>query len=181
MSETSITRSRKWLVVAVALPLVVLVVGIVRSEQHLASARRWQFAITCYDPRDHLRGHYLQYRLQLDEQPALETCEDDYSDRCCLCLHETEKGKPPVVRRASCRLAAERCDGRLQTRYLSELSRYYIPEARARELERTLQDAAQAGNARLVVAITESGKPQIDALLVAGQRIENTKSGQNAP
>ncbi len=174
--------SRKWLVVvAVTLPLLVLVLGIVRSEQHLASAQRWHFSITGYDPRDLLRGHYLQYRLQLDEEPALETCDDDYGDRCCLCLEATEKGKPPVVRRATCTLAAERCDGRLQTRYLTELTRYYIPEARARELELALQDAARANDAKLVVAITQSGKPQIDALLVAGQRIENTEPGKRAP
>ncbi len=164
--------SRNWLAIAVGLPVLVLAFGIVRAERHLASATRWSFDVTGYDPRDLLRGHYLQYRLDLHEQEALESCADDFGERCCLCLDAAASNQPPVVRRASCELARQRCDGVLKTRYLSELTRYYIPEERAQELTQVFQDAAREHQTKLVVAIDESGKPQIDALLVDGRRIE---------
>jgi uncharacterized membrane-anchored protein len=168
--------SRKWLAISVSLPLLVLVLGIVRAEYHLANARRWSFDVTGYDPRDLLRGHYLDYRLDLHEQAALETCDDDFGERCCLCLETTDAtdaGEPPVVRRATCELALRRCDGILRTQHLRELTRYYIPEEHAQALTHVFQDAAREH--KLVLAIDDNGRPQIDALLVDGQRIESVK------
>jgi hypothetical protein len=156
------------------LPLLVLMLGIVRAEHQLAHSRRWSFEITGYDPRDLLRGHYLNYRLKLDEGPALERCDDNSGGRCCLCLRTSGSAQPPKVRRASCALATQRCDGVLQTRYLAQLQRYYIPERSADALTRRLQKAASERRALLVLAIDPTGHPTVDALLVDGQPIEAT-------
>jgi uncharacterized membrane-anchored protein len=167
--------SRNALIAALVAPLFVLVLGIVRAENHLADAKRWQFEITGYDPRDMLRGHYLQYRLALNEHAGNPTCSDDTEGNCCFCLTTRGDDIPPDVERTTCDSAQGRCQGILPTHYLTELQRYYIPEASADVLTTRLRDAAAAHRARLVVAIDANGKPQVDALLVSGKRIEDAK------
>src|SRR6185369_15108301 len=161
---------RSFLAVAVVLPLIVLALGMVRAERHLGENRRWIFEATGYDPRDLLRGHYIIYRLALDEtDPAFqdaEQCRDDSGDRCCLCLSAETPGGPTKVQRTTCEFAYGRCEGALQSQYLSELQRYYIPEERAAEITRLFQDASREHRAQLVVAVDKSGRPQIDTLLV---------------
>ena len=161
---------REFLAVAVVLPLVVLAFGMVRAERHLRENRRWVFEVTGYDPRDLLRGHYIQYRLVLDEGDpeglGAEPCDDSPDLDCCLCLEADFPAGPTRVVRTTCETAYARCEGTLQTRYLDDLQRYYIPEERADEITRLFQDASQEHRARLVIAVDESGKPQIDTLLV---------------
>ncbi len=165
---------RNLLIAALLLPLLVIALGIVRAEQHLAHSTSWLFEVDGYDPRDLLRGHYIQFRLDLHEEAALEACDDDQSDRCCLCLTSTGAHKPPRVQRSTCARAQAQCEGVLQTRYLSELRRYYIPEEEAWKLEQQFRDAARDNKALLQVAIDESGKPQIQSLLVNGEQIRHT-------
>ena len=164
--------SRNVLIAALILPLLALVLGIVRAEQHFAHSKRWTFEVTGYDPRDLLRGHYIDYRLVLDQKPGAQSCDEDFGERCCLCLSGDASGVVSGVERTTCENARPRCAGILQTRYLSELQRYYIPEAKAAQLTQRFQDAASKHHAQLVVAIDAGGKPQIDALLIDGQRIE---------
>jgi len=179
---------RSFLAVAVALPLVVLALGIVRSERHLANNRRWIFEIAGYDPRDLLRGHYIQFRLALEETdlPVVGAadgahCDDDTGDTCCLCLFSDDAGGRAFVERTTCELARTECPGALQTRYLSELQRYYIAEERAQELTDILQDASLEHRAQLVLAIDAAGKPQIDTLLIDDMPIEQAQRAPTAP
>jgi uncharacterized membrane-anchored protein len=178
---------RSFLAFAVVLPLVALGLGIVRSERHLAEGRRWSFEVTGYDPRDLLRGHYIQYRLVLEEVdlPVVGAadgipCDDATSDTCCLCLYADYPQGPTTVERADCASALSTCDGVLQTRYLEELQRYYIAEDRAAELTQIFQDASQEKQARLIVAIDETGKPQIDVLLVNEMPVEQARRAPGA-
>lgn len=162
--------SRNWLIAALLLPLVVIGIGIGRAEHHLAHSTAWVFEIDGYDPRDLLRGRYIQFRVDLHEDTPLEVCDDNQSDRCCLCLTRNDDKALPRVQRATCE-RAKQCDGLMQTRYLSELRRYYIPEEDAWKLEQQFMDAARESQARLRVAIDDSGKPQIESLLINGQEI----------
>ena len=166
---------RKLLIAALVLPLIVLALGIVRAERHLADGKRWMFEVNGYDPRDLLRGHYINYRLVLEQSPADERCDDDHGERCCLCLTSQPAGMPTKAQRTTCESAETRCDGVLKTRYLSELQRYYIPEERAAELTARFQDAAREHRAQLVVAIDAQGKPQIDTLTIDGMALERTR------
>jgi hypothetical protein len=174
---------RSFIAVAVALPLVVLALGIVRSERHLADGRRWSFEVTGYDPRDLLRGHYIQYRLAFGEidLPVVGAadgvpCDDETGETCCLCLsHEVPGGPVAFVERTTCELARSECEGALQVRYLGELERYYIAEERAAELTLIFQDASREHRAHLVVAIDALGKPQIVTLLVDDMPVEQAR------
>jgi hypothetical protein len=185
---------RSFVALAVALPLVALVLGIVRSERHLAEGRRWTFEITGYDPRDLLRGHYIQFRLVLDDTDLPvdgaangTPCEDDAGDKCCLCLFPGLEGEASVFEHTTCEVAREQCEGALPLRYLAGLRRYYIAEERAEELTRIFQDAsqdalqnaaqdtAQDHRTHLVVAVDATGKPQIDKLLIDGTPVEQAQ------
>jgi len=167
------TMRRSLPIVAVLLPLAVLVFGIVQAEHHLATSRDWVFDVEGYDPRDLLRGHYIQFQLSLANDGALEECEDGAGGACCWCLTATGPDAPPRVRRATCETAKAQCDGILQTQLADELQRYYIPESDAAELDERFRDAAAAGTTRLRVAIDDEGVPQIEALLVDGEEIRS--------
>lgn len=166
---------RNLLIAALVLPLLVIVMGIVRSELHLAQGTLWAFDVDGYDPRDLLRGHFIQFRLDLHEESPNEECGDNDGDRCCLCLDKTNEGQPPLVRRISCESAQSQCDGLLQTRYLKELTRYYIPEQDAAKLETKFREAAARKQARLWVAIDKTGRPQIESLRLDGEVIQREK------
>lgn len=163
--------SRNALAAAVVLPLLVIALGIVRAERHLANSTRWTFDVQGYDPRDLLRGHYINYRLDLHEGAPIEACREN-DDDCCLCLSAQGSGVPPKVQRATCTVAKQRCEGVLRTRYLTELQRYYIPENEAYKLERRFQEAAANRTAHLRVAVDDTGKPQVEALLIGGVPVE---------
>src|SRR5262245_22959816 len=94
--------------IAVGLPVLAIVLGIARAELTFARTKDFTFEITGYDPRDLLRGHYLQFRLQLDQATTREDC-NSAAGSCCLCLTQLA-GKPvPQIERATCS-TARACD-----------------------------------------------------------------------
>jgi uncharacterized membrane-anchored protein len=161
---SDLTRKARVLVLgAVALPVLGITLSVARSEIHFARSQNWSLPVAGYDPRDLLRGHYIQYRLELPA-PEASYCEDD-DPGCCLCLSRSE---PVALSRQLCS-SAQSCDGMLRSEYLSQLQRYYVPEARAQEAEQKLRAAPGQGKARLVVALDPAGEPQVRQLLVDGQ------------
>jgi uncharacterized membrane-anchored protein len=68
--------SRRVTLVAVALPLLAIVLGIVRAERFLGRTRDFVLEIGGYDPRDLLRGHYLQF-TPVEPLPQREACVDE--------------------------------------------------------------------------------------------------------
>ena len=159
--------SRRYLVVALALPLLAVALGIVRAELFLGDARDFVFEIEGFDPRDLLRGHYLQFRLRVDPISEREAC-DDASPDCCLCLTRVAEDAVPYVERASC-ATARSCTAMLRARYLHEPQRYYVPEQRAVSLERRLLEAMQQRRAQAVLAIDRNGEAQVRELRVDGE------------
>lgn len=167
--------SRNAVIVALVLPLLAVCLGIVRAELFLSRSQDFVFEIEGFDPRDLLRGHYLQFRLRLPNVPERERCVDDGSDNCCLCL--TRRGGPdaPVsAERSTCATAHASCDGALRTYYATTPQRFYVPEERARELEARLQAGMAAGKAHAVVAIDPHGNAVVRELRVAGVSITGT-------
>ena len=165
--------SRRYLLVAVTLPLLAVAFGIVRAELFLRGAHDFVFEIAGYDPRDLLRGHYLQFRLQVDPLPDREACDDATGD-CCLCLTRTGPDAVPHAERASCATARTSCDAALHTRYLNEPQRFYVPEAAAAELEQRLRDAMQRRGAQVVLATDREGEAQIRELRIDGEAISGS-------
>lgn len=161
-------RSRVWRWFALILPLVVLVVGVVRGERALRVGETWWFDITGYDPQDLLRGRYLRFQVEEQWGEPYDATDDDAD---CACLERTTVQAAPVLRAASCSFARASCDRFIVRTELDQLDRFYVPEARARELEAWLQDAASRDAAQIVVAIDRDGSAVIVDLLVDGAPI----------
>ena len=159
--------ARHWRWFALWLPIVVLGVGIARGEHAIRSGEIWRFDVSGYDPRDLLRGHYLRFRIE-------EQWGDPYdhagpaSEADCACLERREDGEPPLLHAASCGFARGQCEDFVIREELLELDRFYVPEAKARELERRLQEARARDEAKLLVAIDRDGHPVIADLLIDG-------------
>ncbi len=170
------TRSPLYVAIAVLLPLVTLAFGVVRSEYRMSRSTEWEFSVRGFDPRDLLRGHYINYSIELGE-PDPAVCADDDPD-CCYCLTRaapTSTAEPapvPVVARARCSRARRDCDGALRTRAASSLNRFYVAESRARDIEAELREGVRDGEARIVLAIDGMGRAHVTELRVRGKRLE---------
>jgi len=158
----------KWILFAIALPFVVICLLIVRAEYHLKSGEQWSFELRGYDPRDLLRGHYLQFNILYDWERGKNECNSG-SD-CCLCLTKTE-ARVPKVHLATCPTARSQCDGYILNSEKNALNRFYIPEASAKRAEKLLREARARQDAYLNVSINQKGEPAILDLIVNGQSL----------
>jgi len=163
--------SRRFALFAVALPLLTIVLGIVRAERFLGRTRDFVFEIGAYDPRDLLRGHFLQFTLLVEPLPQREPCIDEPSGTCCLCVTRAEPGETSVVERATCATARTACDASLPLRVLVQPYRFYVPEERATDLDRRMREARDRRTARAVVAVDAEGNTQVRELQIDGERI----------
>lgn len=163
--------SRRFVLVAVVLPLVAIVLGIVRAELFMTRTRDFVLEMGGYDPRDLLRGHYLQFQLRVEPLAEREPCDEQAGEPCCVCLTRAEPGALSAAERATCATARAACDGALPLRALSRPYRFYVPEARAAELERQVRAAMVHRGARVVVAIGSDGALRVRELRIDGAAI----------
>ena len=160
---------RSFALVAVGLPLLLVVAGILRAEHHLRTSRVWHFEVTGYDPRDLLSGHYLRFRIVLGVEGVERACRE--RGECCLCLGDRGATQPPEVALASCDEARSACDGVVRTDRLAEIERFYVPEEHAAVLEERLAEAQEARRARVLLSISADGHPQVSDLWIDGRPV----------
>ena len=163
--------SRRFALVAVTLPLLAIVLGIVRAQLFLRHANDFVLEVGGYDPRDLLRGHYLRFLLRVDPLHDREPCDESGGQECCLCLMRGTERQVAAAERATCDTARTQCDGVLPIRALSDSYRYYVPEDQAAELERRLQEGMQRRTATAVVAVDPGGSAQVRELRIDGEAI----------
>jgi hypothetical protein len=159
--------SKHFVILAVTLPLLVIAIGIAKSEYQL-NQPEWRFSIRGYDPRDLLRGQYLNYSIDFQEEYT-STCGP--SSDCCLCLMRNGISNPPRVIRKSCP-EAKACDGFIKVQYLETLNQFYIPEDKASEYEGLLRESAQSGQARILLSVDGNGVPAVKEIELNGVPIE---------
>ena len=160
----------KLVLIAVAIPFVVLCLLIARAEYHIHNGDQWSFELQGYDPRDLLRGHYLRLNVSYDMDSKKNSCTS--SEECCLCLSKTEE-RVPRVHEASCSVAKTQCDGFMLSSYRNSMSRYYIPEADAKRAETILADARANRTAFLTVSINGKGEPAIVDIIIDDQSLND--------
>jgi uncharacterized membrane-anchored protein len=162
--------SRNFVRIALALPLLAIGFGIARSEWKLSIARDFTFEIGGYDPRDLLRGRYLQFQLRLQELATREAC-DSVSEQCCLCLTSTTRDQPVLAERSTCTTARAQCDGALSSEYVGKSLRYYVPELQASTLEEQMMNAMQHRAAHAVLSVGKNGRAEVRELRLYGNPI----------
>lgn len=159
----------KKLLLIVMIPFILLCLLIARAEYHLSTGAQWDFAITGYDPRDLLRGHYLQFRVIYDWQEPQNECSGRTS--CFYCLTDVNEQAPKV--QIVDAHTAKQCDGFMQYDDLQEpLNRFYIAETQAKLAEDILRQARLDNTAYLRLSINKDGVPRIVDLLIDGWPLE---------
>jgi GDYXXLXY protein len=165
------TREARWLQLAVVVPMLGLLVLVARAEVRLRSGASFRVAIEGYDPRDLLRGHYLQYRFRFDWQGE-SSCgrlsaglPEGIDPSCCVCLgSKVDSHELAQARQVACDQVGT-CDGWLEAASLSPPLRYFVPERRASELE----DALRGREASLALSCGPGGQPAIGELYIDGR------------
>jgi uncharacterized membrane-anchored protein len=166
-----VTRENRWLQLAVILPMLGLLVLVARAEVLLRSGERFRIAIQGYDPRDLLRGHYLQYTFAFDWRGA-STCgplsqgvPTGLDASCCVCLtSDVDSNTLAEARQVACDEVST-CDGWVNAASLTPPLRYFVPERQAAELE----EALRGRSASLSVTCGPGGEPAIGELYLDGR------------
>lgn len=117
-----------------------------------------RIAIVGYDPRDLLRGHYLQFRLDLAPGEAAP----------CACLEPNPADAlRPIARPVSCPAAAEPPPCPQYVDMPRQTFRYYLPQEKALEYEKLLRESP--GAASTLVHFHSGGRLSFSDL-VAGSK-----------
>ncbi|PCJ29746.1 MAG: hypothetical protein COA90_11205 [Gammaproteobacteria bacterium] len=161
--------NNKKLFTVVMIPFILLCLLIARAEYHLSMGTQWDFAITGYDPRDLLRGHYLRFRVVYDWHESKNECNNEPD--CAYCLTDVGN-QAPKVQIVPTRLAKQ-CDGFMKYDDPEQpLNRFYIAETQAKLAEDILRQARIDNTAYLRLSINKQGSPRIVDLLIDGQPLE---------
>lgn len=134
----SSNTAKRWKIyglVTLAIPFIAMLIMVGINLRALENTE-YRVAITGYDPRDLLRGHYLIFRYQWPEN-AMKSC-DPAKTQCCACF----SGDPqnPDIKFLQCTSPeATSCPDKLALNGLQpenrHLNRYYIPEQQAQYIE----------------------------------------------
>lgn len=162
------TGTRRWLYWAsLALPLAGYFGFIAWAEARRSGAPLVTLAIEGYDPRDPLRGHYLQYRFAF-EGTHPETMSSWSRSRSCVVEAEQGTGRllfHPEGERPS------RCLYPFPAEFARQPHRFYVQQDRARALE----SAVRNGQAAVRVHLIGDDQVAIDELLIAGRPVGEAK------
>lgn len=161
-------KSRVWIWFAVGLPVLYITLSIGVSQYNQQAKTQWSFPLQAYDPRDILRGKYLNVRLS--HELTNPTCT---TSPCCVCLSQADFSRnPPRLSTAACSSVQPTCPDWMQQSDLASSYRYFIPEARSLELETRIQEASQAGRAQVHFVLDAKHHPQLTKLTIDGVAIE---------
>jgi len=129
---------------AAVLPLAGLAVLWVQSDRVYRTGTEWEVPIMGYDPRDYLRGHYVEFTY---DWPVLKT-RDFAAQPGALCLD----GKAPNVERVTERQPGQACPhalnadgGGVYGPNALMNGRLYLGQARAEALQERLRNRDQRG------------------------------------
>ena len=158
----------KKILAAVLIPFLLLSLLIIRAEYHINQGKEWKFHVQGYDPRDLLRGHYLRFNLRYNWENNKDQCAN--ANDCCLCLTDINQ-LVPQVKRTSCEVAQNQCDGYMRSEFERSLNRYYIAEDYAKKAEQILRDARVDNQAFLSISINRQGEPLITDMIIHGESL----------
>ncbi len=161
MADRVPANVRRWFFgLALALPFLVYVGSIGLAEAKRRGAPRIEVKIEGFDPRDPFRGHYLEYRLAVEEWGGAQS----YRSHACV-------GAPaPRARQVYLHdggIAPEECEMQLPVEFVHEPHRFYVQQDRGRELEEALRD----GRASVHLRVVSPRQVMVEQLLVDGKPI----------
>ncbi|HPE59141.1 MAG: GDYXXLXY domain-containing protein [Thiothrix sp.] len=151
------------LLAAILLPIALLTGEAWTSHGKKYHGETLVLPIQGFDPRDLLKGHYLQFRIDYGLKSDTGCPASDISASLCLAPEVRvypEDELPPACQR----FIRGNCDG--SERFLTGLERFYIPETDAKELENLIR---QPDTGELVISLNPQGEARIRDLLINGR------------
>lgn len=145
-------------IIAVSIPIAILLALTTYNEYLSRTLPEVVLPIEGYDPRDLLAGHYLTFRIKYEASTQCTVKEHSQADMCVSPKQELmESGPNP-----SCKqwIRGHCVGGTFQ----SDLNRYYVPQEKARDLEKALLN----GEASVRISVG-SGNAIIKDLLIKGR------------
>jgi uncharacterized membrane-anchored protein len=160
-------KASKSVLIAVAAPLFVYFSHIGRSEFHLAQGSELILAIEGYDPRDLLRGRYLQFSYSL--APGEADGERRWgmrrlNDSNCYTPSHSDAARPAELRPTPC-TKTDTLKVWIHGSHVSGRQQFFLPEAKAKAVETHFLEHGGA----LRVKVLEHGKLVVVDLLIKGQ------------
>jgi uncharacterized membrane-anchored protein len=156
------------LLIALIIPILCLFLLSIYKAIKVSIGKEIVIPITGYDPRDLLSGHYLIYRLDLNNE---NLCKDTEKNNTIiyLCLNQNidntvNSAKIPGYKvdqkRSSCdAILKGKC---MKNRFLAGVERFYIPEEYSKKLDKVIRDS----KGKLVVSIDRNGNAVIKDLWI---------------
>jgi uncharacterized membrane-anchored protein len=161
------------LILVILMPVLLLTKAVYDRETGVV----WQVDIAGYDPRDLLRGHYLQFRYDWALKNDGNVCAPE--ENCCLCLTEKSPGDRtnPEARVRVCRdrTAIKECTSLVRGKkrwdeILAGGQVYFIPQSHARQLESAL--LTEGHDFKMEISVRRGGGPPvIRRLLIDGRSV----------
>jgi uncharacterized membrane-anchored protein len=159
----------RWPLVAVVLPITVMALWLAALSLAIARGTEVSLKVTGYDPRDLLRGHYLQYRVDYGFDFTSVNERDGRPQ--CLCLSIGPEGFAKATSVSRCEERNESTcplfiKGTLDWRgFAAGIERYYFPENYQQWLQLVPPEAT------IKVSVTKDGNAYVRGMYVAGEPI----------
>lgn len=146
----------KFLIAAIAFPIVGLTALAYSKQMRVWNGVKLEFPIEGYDPRDVLSGHYLTYNVIY----GIASPCSGFSDQTVYMCFDT--ATPNVMAHADDCKKFIRGTCAASGRFSAGIEHFYIPEARATELDRLVRDK----KTKIIVSVTPDGQAQVVDLVV---------------
>jgi hypothetical protein len=127
-----------WLLLPVLLPIVGYLGAIGVAEARRAGAPRVEVKIEGYDPRDPVRGHYLQFRLTVESDVAPDPLTPWQIPYDQVCLGPVKDGITSVIGFSGA--MPKECSQTLPSAFVHESHRFYVQQDAAPILEKAVMD-----------------------------------------
>lgn len=139
-------------------PVITLLLWLVSIQMALDTAERVVLPVEGYDPRDLLSGHYLQIRTRYPVRPDAK----DSGQKLFFCF-DNSKLFPKKPDKCRVFISGENLYGRFN----DGIDRFYVPEDKAKPLERLLREGAR--KAEIVLSVDKNGSAYVTDLLFDGK------------
>lgn len=166
---------KRWVLgAALGLPLVGLAAGIAWQQFGARGASEWRIPIAGYDPRDPLRGRFINFRYVWTVSGPAHLCRDS---GCMLCLERGGTHVRVIDKSERCPARVDPAASRIALTYapefgdgqpLAAMSRLFVSEASAPRLEAQLRAGPMMVRARL----TRDGRLINDRLEPEGRTVK---------
>ena len=167
------TKSSR-LLISVILPILVLSGLIIKTEVEINQSKHLMLTVEGYDPRDLLRGHYINFRYKWDFDEIktshfVSLNKDYFKQDIYLCISKGSKVYPILLS------SIDECDfkiignlrnpdGKGQYDFTLGIEKYYVPE----KYSKLLEDELRSKKSQIKLAVNSQGRAVIMQLYIEG-------------